>query len=303
MTSLGRSSKWPSCDSLRSTPSFLHSESEQTEDEADASSDGEGDGGVAEFLRPQIDRRPEGGKRPDAASSPGSASSLAPGDFLFAQKSAELQRFIPPLLGLLHGLKTGRFDKGLSSFQKTIAIDRFQRILGILQRPERGGKYLQNLLQIEVMLKIWFPQVPCESTEPPSPTSSPRLQPRWRQNQLHMPIKKRKLSWSSQNHSALIPTKNKQPQHGMRGTRIGSTGLPGAPKKQRTQEERRDDDAARSVSTAGSESDDATGPPRLRHGNRKHPEICPRSPRGVPAAQDGRVSSSDSVVVTLARIS
>lgn len=43
MNSLGCSSKWPSYDSLRSTPSFLLSESEQTEDEADISSEGEGD--------------------------------------------------------------------------------------------------------------------------------------------------------------------------------------------------------------------------------------------------------------------
>lgn len=49
-------------------------------------------------------------------------------------------------------------------------------------------KYLRNLLQIEVMLKVWFPQVEFQSNTP-SQTSIPRLPTRWQQNQLHMPVK------------------------------------------------------------------------------------------------------------------
>lgn len=50
-------------------------------------------------------------------------------------------------------------------------------------------KYLQNLLQIEVMLKIWFPQVAFQSADAPSQTAIPRLRSQWHQNQLHMPVK------------------------------------------------------------------------------------------------------------------
>ncbi|XP_068188756.1 circadian associated repressor of transcription a [Antennarius striatus] len=309
MSSLGSPSKWPSCDSLRSTPSFLHSESEQTEDEADASSEGEGDGGMAKFLRSkleQLERRPDGGKRPDSASSPQdvilSSSSSTPGDLMFAQTCVKLQRFIPSLLGLLHGLKTGRFDKGLSSFQKSIAIDRFHRILGILQRPDMGEKYLHNLLQIEAMLKLWFPQVSRESTDAPSQTSTPRLAPRWRQNQLHMPVKKRKLSWSNHDPpSGNVSTRSKQQPHGLPGMpqavaplHVVTAGLPGSPKRQKTQEER-GDDAARSGLTSGYES--AAAPcscHRRENENGTHPEIRAPSPGG-PVAQDNHVSSSDSV--------
>lgn len=50
-------------------------------------------------------------------------------------------------------------------------------------------KYLQNLLQIEVMLKMWFPQVAARSAEEPSQTTIPRVPPQWQHNQLHMPVK------------------------------------------------------------------------------------------------------------------
>lgn len=49
-------------------------------------------------------------------------------------------------------------------------------------------KYLQNLLQIEVMLKIWFPRVAFQS-DTPSQTTIPRFATQWRQDQLHMPVK------------------------------------------------------------------------------------------------------------------
>lgn len=81
----------------------------------------------------------------------------------------ELQGFIQPLAELLEGLKRGRYDRGgsplcppppsppqgglggshgdsrrvlgspgLSSFQQSVAMDRIQRIIGVLQKPEMG---------------------------------------------------------------------------------------------------------------------------------------------------------------------
>ncbi|KAG7225495.1 hypothetical protein INR49_027490 [Caranx melampygus] len=220
MNSLGSSSKWPSYDSLPSTSSFVFSESDQTEDEADIFSEGEGDIGgrkslsaderiefsqnASDFpahsdhphLRSKSDQTehcPSETKHPDSASSPGAAtlgsSAMTPGDLAFAHKCADLHRFIRPLLELLHGLKTGRFDKGLTSFQQSVAIDRLQRILGILQKPEMGEKYLRNLLQIEMMLKMWFPQVAFRPVDTPTQTITTQLPQHWCQNQLHMPVK------------------------------------------------------------------------------------------------------------------
>ncbi|XP_059205109.1 circadian associated repressor of transcription a [Centropristis striata] len=274
MNSLGSSSKWTSYDSLTSTSSFLFSESEQTEDE-DVFSEGEGytvirkplsgDEGITlseKYLgfpahsnqlhsrskSDQPEHCPNETKHLDPASSPGVAalgsSSATPGDLAFAQKCADLQRFICPLLELLQGLKTGRFDKGLSSFQQSVAVDRLHRILGILQRPEMGEKYLQNLLQIEMMLKIWFPRVAFQSSVITVQTTTPRIRPRWRQNQLHMPVKKRKLSWSDSDNSCEVPTKQMHYQHGKYGSCQAATPLdsvatclPESPKQQRAPEE------------------------------------------------------------------
>uniref|UniRef100_A0AAY5EES6 Circadian associated repressor of transcription a n=1 Tax=Electrophorus electricus TaxID=8005 RepID=A0AAY5EES6_ELEEL len=87
----------------------------------------------------------------------------------------ELHGYVRPLLELLNGLKTGRYDRGLSTFQQSIAMDRLQRIVGILQKPPMGEKYMHTLLQVEIMLKIWFPQVaPCAPTSlSQNSTSSP----------------------------------------------------------------------------------------------------------------------------------
>uniref|UniRef100_A0A4X2JUL4 Circadian associated repressor of transcription n=1 Tax=Vombatus ursinus TaxID=29139 RepID=A0A4X2JUL4_VOMUR len=70
------------------------------------------------------------------------------GDRLFAQKCKELQGFIRPLTDLLNGLKMGRYERGLSSFQQSVAMDRIQRIVGVLQKPEMGGlgTWLEGLL-------------------------------------------------------------------------------------------------------------------------------------------------------------
>ncbi|XP_042295458.1 circadian-associated transcriptional repressor isoform X1 [Sceloporus undulatus] len=80
-------------------------------------------------------------------------------DHLFAQKCWELQGFVRPLMELLRRLRMGRFDRGLSSFQQSVAMDRIQRIIGVLQKPEMGERYLGTLLQVERMLKVWFPHI------------------------------------------------------------------------------------------------------------------------------------------------
>ncbi|KAM4690675.1 circadian-associated transcriptional repressor [Rhinophrynus dorsalis] len=90
--------------------------------------------------------------------------SKSEGDRIFARKCRELQGFIKPLTDLLNGLKKGRYDRGLSSFQQSVAMDRIQRIVGVLQKPEMGERYLGTLLQVEMMLKIWFPGVTSSSS-------------------------------------------------------------------------------------------------------------------------------------------
>ncbi|ERE89884.1 circadian-associated transcriptional repressor isoform X1 [Cricetulus griseus] len=86
------------------------------------------------------------------------------GDLLFAQKCEELQGFIRPLTDLLNGLKMGRFDRGLSSFQQSVAMDRIQRIVGVLRKPQMGERYLGTLLQVEGMLKTWFPRIAAQKS-------------------------------------------------------------------------------------------------------------------------------------------
>lgn len=95
-------------------------------------------------------------------------SPLTEGDRLFAQKCRELQGFIRPLAELLTGLKKGRYERGLSSFQRSLAMDRIQRIVGVLQKPEMGERYLGTLLQVEMMLKVWFPHVALKNSGPDS---------------------------------------------------------------------------------------------------------------------------------------
>ncbi|KAJ8335003.1 hypothetical protein SKAU_G00406420 [Synaphobranchus kaupii] len=231
MQSFGSTSSWPSHDSLSSSHSFLFSESDQTEDEADVFlSEGEGDGGASVELRrprmaspkarlapgvfgdlagPQL-KRDQAGRCPGAPRvilvSPSGAVKTGgegqmEGDFVFAQKCAELQGFVRPLLDLLNGLKRGKYDRGLSSFQQSVAMDRIQRIVGVLQNPGMGEKHLHTLLQVEMMLKLWFPQV--SPSAPPTSATPPVLAgnvargaaPRWRRDQLRIPVKKRRLSW------------------------------------------------------------------------------------------------------------
>ncbi|XP_072226816.1 circadian associated repressor of transcription a [Leuresthes tenuis] len=339
MNSLGSSSKWPSYDSLPSTSSILHSESEQTEDEADVFSEGEGEGGMkgslsadeeitlsGNFLsfpphlghlhsieRDQSEFCRHKAKHPDA---PGAAalrsSSVTPGDLAFAQKCADLHRFIRPLFELLGGLKTGRFDRGLTSFQQSVAIDRLQRILGVLQKPEMGEKYLQNLMQIEVLLRMWFPQNAFKPIDTPKQITIPTRTPHWRQNQLHMPVKKRKLSWSDPDDVDTSPSKHNRLQHGKdeschAATSLDTscTGLSLSPEKQTPEEETAE--PAGENRTAGLEFTDRTGGPLSgasdlcsisENENRRPLEISYLSSCGSPVTQDCSVSSSNTIAAT-----
>lgn len=109
MNSLGSSSKWPSYDSLPSTSSCLHSESEQTDDETEFVSEGEVDSGTSKSLSSgggryfelnephvrsdgdhQHDQQTDRCLHPSSASPPATvpldSSSATPGDLVFAQK-------------------------------------------------------------------------------------------------------------------------------------------------------------------------------------------------------------------------
>lgn len=114
-----------------------------------------------------------------------SAYSSPPGtsqtEQLFARKCRELQCYIPPLSLILNGLRSGRYRERLSTFQESVAMDRIQRIMGVLRNPGLGDKYIHILLKMEVMLKSWFPQVklleqpPTSQTEEPVPSKKPKL--------------------------------------------------------------------------------------------------------------------------------
>ncbi|XP_040899419.1 uncharacterized protein LOC121185418 [Toxotes jaculatrix] len=237
MQSQGSTSSQPSFDSLSSSDSLLFSDSEQAEDDTDvfltdssssvtvggaggATANGDGgsespgsqwtcDGFTDKEEEDESYRSESGGKAADISldeTDPTSQIPKSEGDLLFAQKCAELQGFVRPLLELLNGLKRGRFDRGLSSFQQSVAMDRIQRIVGVLQRPNSGEKYLNTLLQVEMMLKLWFPQIPTQpvsaaSSVATSPArslqdTSSSTPPHKHRDQLHIPVKKRRLSWT-----------------------------------------------------------------------------------------------------------
>ncbi|XP_015505681.1 circadian-associated transcriptional repressor [Parus major] len=120
---------------------------------------------------PESPPSPRGGKRPRK----GEGGDVPPsdGDRLFAQKCRELRGFIRPLAELLEGLRRGRYDRGLSSFQQSVAMDRLQRIIGVLQKPEMGARYLGTLLQVEAMLRLWFPHVAPKPALDPVPAAAP----------------------------------------------------------------------------------------------------------------------------------
>nr|XP_032809259.1 circadian-associated transcriptional repressor isoform X3 [Petromyzon marinus] len=136
--------------------------------------------GGAASLRPRERDGGDGGCRPGGSAGPSGlvkegAEATSAGseqvDALFARKCKELEGFIKPLTAILNGLKNGRYGKGLSGLQQNVAIDRIQRIVGVLENPGMGGKYLATLQQVEMMLKAWFPKV-----KPQSSTSVERAQ-------------------------------------------------------------------------------------------------------------------------------
>ncbi|XP_026087558.1 circadian-associated transcriptional repressor-like [Carassius auratus] len=218
-------SKWQVQDSLSLTPSLLYSESVQMQHESEVFSSEIESAGVVPGPKPCslangsshntkspltfMNRR--SGRADNVQTGCSSASPPytiqtstsveripTEGDLRFARKCAELHGYIRPLLELLKGLKTGRYDKGLSTFQQSVAMDRLRRIVGVLQKPNLGEKYMGTLLQLEMMLKVWFPRVrPQHHEDTPSLHSlMANLPSRWNQDQLHIPVKKRRLSWS-----------------------------------------------------------------------------------------------------------
>ncbi|KAL1259059.1 hypothetical protein QQF64_009636, partial [Cirrhinus molitorella] len=77
-------------------------------------------------------------------------------------------------------------------------------------------KYLPTLLQIEMMLKLWFPQVTAQvSVTPNSADLSPQnisshgssniTPPHKHKDQLHIPVKKRRWSWSDTDSPSSSP--------------------------------------------------------------------------------------------------
>lgn len=335
MNSLAKSAKWPSYDSLSSTPSLLLSESEHTEDEADLlSSEGEGESGGGS--KPYSAGRGAGAsavgfpfpghssdkqcrkscpvKASPAAPGPSpravtlGSSSVTPGDTAFAQKCADLQKFVRPLLELLNGLKKGRFEKGLTGFQQSVAMDRLQRILGVLQKPDMGEKYLHTLLQVEILLRMWFPQMVPQSSITPTHGCATLGLSRSRQNQLHIPVKKRKLSWLNPDPSDTISPQHQQGKRHQSGdlldfcqtvtsNNVIATHLPGTSAQKRDMEEITSGLPARELTDSSGTLDDRRHAySRRENGTWRRLKISPPpSLRGSPATQDGSVSSSSTV--------
>ncbi|KAF3688798.1 Circadian-associated transcriptional repressor ChIP-derived repressor of network oscillator [Channa argus] len=110
-------------------------------------------------------------------------SNMSEEDRFFSSKCMELQCYINPLSSILNGLRSGRYRERLSSFQESVAMDRIQRIMGVLQNPCMGEKYINIILKMEEMLKSWFPNVklPDEldatKTEETVSTKKPKLSP------------------------------------------------------------------------------------------------------------------------------
>ncbi|XP_068169383.1 uncharacterized protein [Antennarius striatus] len=102
---------------------------------------------------------------------------------MFSRKCMELQCYIHPLSSILNGLRSGRYRERLSSFQESVAMDRIQRIMGVLQNPCMGEKYINIIMKMEEMLKSWFPnvklpeQLAATKTEEVVLTKKPKLSP------------------------------------------------------------------------------------------------------------------------------
>nr|XP_033933882.1 circadian-associated transcriptional repressor-like [Pseudochaenichthys georgianus] len=92
----------------------------------------------------------------------------------FSQKCTELQCYIQSLSDILQGLRSGRYSERFSSFQESVAMDRIQRIMGVLQNPNMGGRFLSIVLKIAEMLHSWFPHIRPDPThtEPCTPAKT-----------------------------------------------------------------------------------------------------------------------------------
>lgn len=336
MNSLVKSAKWPSYDSLSSPTSLLLSESEHTEDEADLhSSEGEGEsGGGSKLFSPgrgsgaavfSFPGRSSSCKERYCKSRPAKSSpaaqgppagavglgSFTPGDVAFAQKCADLQKFARPLFELLSGLKTGRFEKGLTGFQQSVAIDRLQRILGILKKPDMGEKYLRTLLQVEILLRMWFPQMVPQSSVTPTHGRTTSGSYRQRQNQLHIPVKKRKMSWLNPDPSdTVLPQHQPGKRHQSADLRdfcqtstsnnAISTRQHGTSTQKRDVEETTPGPHAHKLTDCSAAVDDRRHScSRRENGARRvlHSSLPPPSLRGLSTTQDGSVSSSSAIPV------
>ncbi|KAM3609818.1 uncharacterized protein V6R79_020704 [Siganus canaliculatus] len=110
-------------------------------------------------------------------------SNMAEKNRIISRKCMELQCYIHPLSSILNGLRSGRYRERLSSFQESVAMDRIQRIMGVLQNPCMGEKYSNIILKMEEMLKSWFPNVRLQDqltvtqTEEAVPTKKLKLSP------------------------------------------------------------------------------------------------------------------------------
>nr|XP_040024749.1 circadian-associated transcriptional repressor-like [Gasterosteus aculeatus aculeatus]XP_040024750.1 circadian-associated transcriptional repressor-like [Gasterosteus aculeatus aculeatus]XP_040024751.1 circadian-associated transcriptional repressor-like [Gasterosteus aculeatus aculeatus]XP_040024752.1 circadian-associated transcriptional repressor-like [Gasterosteus aculeatus aculeatus]XP_040024753.1 circadian-associated transcriptional repressor-like [Gasterosteus aculeatus aculeatus]XP_04 len=127
----------------------------------------------------------------------------------------ELQCYIHPLSSILNGLRLGRYRERLSSFQESVAMDRIQRIMGVLQNPCMGERYVNIILKMEEMLKTWFPNIQL------------RNQPTVTQREEALPTKKVKLSAATV-PEATSPVSVSSPPAGVKALRASDPAAPGA---------------------------------------------------------------------------
>lgn len=159
-----------------------------------------------------------------------------------------------------------------------------------------------------MLLKMWFPREAFTSTNTPNKTTTPRVATHWSQNQLHIPVKKRKLSWPDSTEAGKVPAK-----HGKHGSCHAASSLDtistcwrGSRTEHKTPEEEADEAAGYSCSSeheftrrTGTLSRPSYLCSRRAHDNRKHPESSPPSSScGSPATQDSSVSSSNIITTS-----
>ncbi|XP_029010175.1 circadian-associated transcriptional repressor [Betta splendens] len=159
-------------------------DSEVNDSDGDPAEDRAGAGGPCRRngAQPQAAKRRHGAAEDERRQRPRSGSG-SERDRLFSSKCMELQCYIHPLSSILNGLRSGRYRERLSSFQESVAMDRIQRIMGVLQNPCMGERYVNIILKMEEMLKSWFPnvklhdEVAATQTEEAVSTKKPKLSP------------------------------------------------------------------------------------------------------------------------------